>query len=165
MDTYFRSCDTAAGLRAGLACKLLAAAWPRLSSSLKAPFKRWPQGAPCNPDRHPASGTVCACGGCHLQPPTLRNGIASYKDTGAHLQRQPQSHREERRRPKHTAAPTSKAPCKVGDLIAALLSHLFHECKPVSCRNFAGPTPWCNWVIHGQASVRRPLLLSAQQVH
>eukprot|EP00891_Asterochloris_glomerata_P009618 jgi/Astpho2/9618/Aster-03890 len=23
----------------------------------------------------------------------------------------------------------------------------------MAARNFAGPTPWCNWVIHGQASV------------
>ena len=35
------------------------------------PFKRWPQCAPCNPDRHPASGTVRACAlvvTCSLPP-------------------------------------------------------------------------------------------------
>ena len=38
--------------------------------SFTTPFKRWPRCAPCNPDRHPASGTVRACAlvPCSLPP-------------------------------------------------------------------------------------------------
>ena len=35
----------------------------------------------------------------------------------------------------------------------------------MGCRHFAGPTPWCNWVIHGEASGGHYWLLPAQQVH